>query len=107
MGLSNSKIVPMLTDNDGFCTDISILCATRELIEKVIINSTNKLVFVGIFSLHKNREANGISICVEEELDKNIIAKIDAIINNKFRVEYKICDFDNYFTENALSKKMK
>lgn len=79
-----------MVEKEEFCTDMSLLCAARVLIEKVFIESTYRSARVGIGSLPRNRQAVGISIDVVEELDLNTIAKIDAIVKNKFRVNYLI-----------------
>ena len=88
MGLSNCKIFPLIIDKELICTDISSLVAKREFIEKVFIDSTYESAVVSISLLPKNRKAIGISVDVVEELDKDTIAKIDAIVNNECYVTY-------------------
>ena len=80
----------MVAEKEEFCTVMSLLCAARVKIEKIFIESTYRSARVGIGSLPRNRHAVGISIDVVEELDRETIEKIDAIVKNKFRVNYWI-----------------
>ena len=80
--------IPVVAENEEFCTDMFLLCAARVKIENFFIESTYRSARVGIGSLPSDRQAVGISIDVEVELDDSTKEKIKAILENKFRVNY-------------------
>jgi hypothetical protein len=72
-----------------YCTNIEQLCKKRREIENMFLTTKYKTAIIGVGCLPTNKYALGITIDVmEEKLDESTVAKIDAILKNKFRAHY-------------------